>query len=109
MSFANPEAQLGTNAAPYQERPATGDVQVPVDRLAEGRDFELLASADRSCFVLRSKPDQFIAHLRGEDAARFRADYEAIGRQYPLWQPDQALDRLWDQGGYSWLAAQEAD
>jgi hypothetical protein len=109
MSLANPEALAGTNAASRQHRPTMGEILSPVDRLAEGQDFELLASADRSCFVLRSKSDLFVACLRGEDATRFGADYEALGRQHPLWQPDQTLSQLWDQGGYSWLAAQEAD
>ncbi|MGP8123236.1 MAG: hypothetical protein ACLP8B_22265 [Xanthobacteraceae bacterium] len=109
MSFANPEARVGLNAALHQQWFAIGEVQIPLDRLAEGREFELLASADRSYFVLRSKPDLFVAHLRGEEATRFKADYEAIGRQHPLWQSDHALGRLWDQGGYSWLAAQETD
>ena len=49
------------------------------------------------------------AHLRGEDAARFHADYEAIKQQFPAWKPDQTLAQLWDQGGYGWLAAQEAE
>ena len=49
------------------------------------------------------------AHLQGEDATRFRTDYDAIRQQFPAWKPDQTLAQLWDQGGYSWLAAQEAD
>lgn len=81
----------------------------PLSMLAEGTDYELLASADRSSFVLRSKADHFVAHLQGEDAARFQADYDTIQKQYPTWKPDQALAQLWDQGGYSWLAAQEVD
>jgi hypothetical protein len=47
--------------------------------------------------------------LRGEDATRFRTDYETVQKQFPGWQSDQTLAQLWDQGGYSWLAAQEAD
>jgi hypothetical protein len=77
--------------------------------MLEGKDYELLSVEDGTSFILRSKADFFTAHLQGEDAARFRADYDAIRRQFPDWQPDQTLAQLWDQGGYSWLAAQEAD
>lgn len=77
--------------------------------IAEGKDFELLTTQDGSSFLLRSKADFFTAHLKGEDATRFRADYDAIRQQFPAWEVDQTLAQLWDQGGYSWLAAQEAD
>jgi hypothetical protein len=80
-----------------------------VSLMSEGKDYELLSVEDGTSFILRSKADFFTAHLQGEDAARFRADYDAIRRQFPDWQPDQTLAQLWDQGGYSWLAAQEAD
>jgi hypothetical protein len=80
-----------------------------VSVMSEGKDYELLSVENGAAFILRSKTDFFTAHLQGEDAARFRADYDAIRRQFPDWQPDQTLAQLWDQGGYSWLAAQEAD
>jgi hypothetical protein len=73
----------------------------------EGTEFELYSSEDRSAFVLRFKTDGLTAHLNGDDAARFRADYETIRTQYPAWKADQTLAQLWDQGGYSWLAAQD--
>ena len=79
----------------------------PLTLVAEGAEYELLASEDQTAFVLRFKTDQLIAHLRGDDAARFRADFEVIKLQYPTWKPDQMLAQLWDQGGYSWLAAQD--
>jgi hypothetical protein len=75
--------------------------------IAEGVEYELLSSADGLGFVLRFKTDQLSAHLQGEDAVRFRADYEALKMQYPAWQADQTLAQLWDQGGYSWLAEQD--
>ena len=75
--------------------------------IAEGTDYELLSSGDGAAFVLRFKTDQLTAHLRGDDAIRFRADYEALKMQYPAWQADQTLAQLWDQGGYSWLAEQD--
>ncbi len=77
--------------------------------ISEGEDYELLAADDGASFVFRSKADCLTAHLRGEDAVRFRADYDAIKTQYPAWKPDQTLAQLWDQGGYSWLAAQEGE
>ncbi len=75
--------------------------------ITEGPDYELRASQDRAAFMLRFKADHLAAHLQGDDAARFRADYDAIKLQFPGWTADQMLAQLWDQGGYSWLAAQE--
>jgi len=59
--------------------------------IAEGTEYELLSSGDGAAFVLRFKTDQLTAHLRGDDAIRFRADYEALKMQYPAWQADQRL------------------
>jgi len=83
--------------------------QASVSLIAEGKEYELLGTADQASFILRSKADFYTAHLQGEDAARFRADYQAIQLQYPNWKPDQTLAQLWDQGGYSWLAAQDGE
>ncbi len=83
--------------------------QASVNLIAEGKDYELLAAEDGATFILRSKTDFFTARLQGEDAIRFRTDYETIQRQYPDWKPDQTLAQLWDQGGHTWLAAQETD
>jgi hypothetical protein len=79
------------------------------DIISSGKRFELTASTDRSTFVLLSKTDYFVAHLQGDEATRFDADYTALRRLSPSLDPDQALGRLWDQGGYSWFAAQYAD
>lgn len=81
--------------------------QAPLTLIAEGTEYALLAAEDSSAFALRFKPDQLVAHLQGDDAARFRTDYNAIKLQFPTWQPDQTLAQLWDQGGYSWLAGQD--
>jgi hypothetical protein len=75
--------------------------------VAEGSEYALLASEDGASFVLRFKTEQMTANLQGDDATRFRADYETIKLQQPTWGPDQMLAQLWDQGGYSWLAAQD--
>ncbi len=80
----------------------------PVSVVSRGDRFELLASDDRRCFELRSRSDYFEAELQGDDALRFEADYECVQQQFPGWQPDQTLGQLWDKGGYSWLAAQDA-
>jgi hypothetical protein len=81
--------------------------QAPLALVAAGTEYELLASEDETTYALRFKTDHLTAHLQGDDAARFRADYEAVRAQFPAWKPDQMLAQLWDQGGYSWLAAQE--
>ena len=83
--------------------------QTSASLLAGGKDYELLVTRDGTSFILRSKADFFTAHLRGEDAVRFRTDYDTIRLQFPAWKPDQTLAQLWHQGGYSWLAVQEAD
>ncbi|MDI4664511.1 hypothetical protein K9U40_09260 [Xanthobacter autotrophicus] len=75
--------------------------------ISDGEEFTLLASDDQSHFVLRFKPDGLTADLSGEDAERFRGDYETVKSQFPDWSSDQVLAQLWDQGGYSWLAAQD--
>ena len=85
------------------------EAQASISVIAQGKEYELLGTADRASFILRSKADFYTAHLQGEDAARFQADYSAIQRQYPDWKPDQTLAQLWDQGGYSWLAAQDGE
>ena len=81
--------------------------KTPLTMVEEGTEFELLGTEDRSAFVLRFKTDGLTAHLAGDDAAKFRADYETIRTQYPAWKADQTLAQLWDQGGSSWLAAQD--
>lgn len=73
--------------------------------LAEGSEYALLA-ARNGAIVLRHKSDHLAAHLQGEEAARLRAHYDAIRSRFPEWEADQTLARLWDQGFYSWLAAQ---
>ncbi len=74
--------------------------------VSEGDEYELLASPDQASFILRFKPERLAAHLQGEDAVRFRADFDAVKLQLPAATPDRVLARLWDQGGYSWLAAE---
>lgn len=77
--------------------------------IAIGHDYELRSADDGASFLLRSTADGQVAHLKGDDAARFQAEYDVIRLQYPAWTPDQTLAQLWDQGGYSWLAAKEGE
>jgi hypothetical protein len=88
-------------------RPYMDKAPAQLQMIAEGSDYELLSAPDASIFALRFKPETLTAHLEGEDAARFRQDYETIREQFPRWNADQTLAQLWDQGGYSWLASQE--
>lgn len=75
--------------------------------LADGSDYALLSSRDGLTYVLQCKPEGLAARLRGDDAGRLKADYQTVREQYPDWAADQTLAQLWDQGGYSWLAAEE--
>jgi hypothetical protein len=81
--------------------------KTPFNPVAEGVEYELLAAEDGTALILHFKTEHLAAHLEGDDATRFRVDYEAITRQFPSWKPDQTLAQLWDQGGYSWLAAKD--
>ncbi len=85
------------------------DIIATAGAISTGERFELKASPDCGSFVLLSKADHFIAHLDGADAVRFEADYSALHRQLPYLNPDETLARLWNDGGYSWCAAQYAD
>lgn len=74
--------------------------------ICEGTQYAL--PVFRGGFVLRFKTEHLSAHLQGDDARALAADYETIQRQFPAWSPDQTLAQFWGQGGYGWLAAQEA-
>jgi hypothetical protein len=75
--------------------------------IEDGKEYSLFTSADRASFLLRDKANGLTANLRGEDASRFRQDYDEIKGRFPNWSADQLLAQLWDQGGYSWLAEQK--
>lgn len=107
-SHAADKVKMTLSEARREQGTGTND-PAPTDLVCGGDKFELLACSDRTAFVLRSKRDFYVAHLEGEEAARFDADYQAVRRQRPAWQTDQTLSRLWDEGGYMWFAAQDAD
>ena len=73
-------------------------------KLETGEDYALSAAPDRTCFTLRNNADGMVAALHGDDAARFRHDYDELKTQFPDWNADKLLAQLWDQGGYGWLA-----
>jgi hypothetical protein len=75
--------------------------------MEDGAEYELRSSENGAGFLLRYKTENLTANLSGEDASRFRQDYETIRGEFPDWTADQVLAQLWDQGGYSWLAEQD--
>jgi hypothetical protein len=75
--------------------------------LSEGSEYELLCSEDKASYILRFKSEDQTANIHGDDAVRFKADYDTVIQQMPGSGPDQILAQLWDQGGYSWLAGAE--
>lgn len=77
--------------------------------LAEGKDYRLVSDDAGLALVLESKAEGKAARLAGDEAARLRADYQGVIDHFPDWSPDQRLAQLWDQGGYSWLAAEEGE
>lgn len=77
------------------------------DQLEAGEEYALFAARDRTRFLLRNKADGMLAELHGDDAARFRQDYDELKARSPDWNADRLLAQLWDQGGYGWLAQQE--
>jgi hypothetical protein len=75
--------------------------------LEDGAEYALSIAKDQASFVLRNKSDSMVAKINGDDATRFRQDYDELKSRYPEWKSDQVLAQLWDQGGYGWLAQQE--
>lgn len=75
--------------------------------LEAGAEYELSLTPDGSNFIFRYKSEKMTANLTGDDASRFRGDYEELKGRFPEWSPDQILAQLWDQGGYSWLAQED--
>jgi hypothetical protein len=71
----------------------------------EGEEYELRSSEDRTVYTLRYKTEEQIVSLQGEALDAFLKEYELVKIQYPQYGTDQRLAQIWDQGGYSWLAA----
>ncbi|WP_026608387.1 hypothetical protein [Methylocapsa acidiphila] len=70
-----------------------------------GEEYELRSNEDNSAYTLHFKSENQIVSLQGEDLASFLKEYNLIKVQYPQYGADQRLAQIWDQGGYSWLAA----
>ncbi|HYP58633.1 MAG TPA: hypothetical protein VEQ35_10185 [Beijerinckia sp.] len=70
-----------------------------------GEEYELRSSDDGKAYTLRFKTENQIVSLQGEDLEAFLKEYSLIKVQYPQYGSDQRLAQIWDQGGYSWLAA----
>jgi len=74
-----------------------------------GNEYELLASDDKQTYALISKIEEQTAVLQGEQLEAFLAEADLVKKQYPAYTPDQRLAQIWDQGGYSWLAAEQQE
>jgi hypothetical protein len=74
-----------------------------------GDEYELRANEERSTYTLRYKTEDQIVTLEGEALEAFLKEYDLIKVQYPQYGADQRLAQIWDQGGYSWLAAGQAE
>jgi hypothetical protein len=74
-----------------------------------GDEYELRANDDRTAYTLRYKTEDLIVVLEGEALEAFLKEYDLIKVQYPQYGADQRLAQIWDQGGYSWLAAGQAE
>jgi hypothetical protein len=74
-----------------------------------GDEYELLASDDKATYMLIFKTENQTAILQGEQLAAFHAEFDLVRKQYPAYSPDQRLAQIWDQGGYSWIAAEQEE
>jgi hypothetical protein len=72
-----------------------------------GDEYELRSNDDRSHYTLRFKTEDLIVSLEGDALQEFLKEYDLIKIQYPKYGADQRLAQIWDQGGYSWLAAEQ--
>lgn len=68
-------------------------------------EYELRSNEDKSVYTLRFKTEDQLVTLAGEDLESFLKEYNLHKIQYPHYTADQRLAQIWDQGGYSWLAA----
>ncbi len=70
-----------------------------------GEDYELRSNEGCTAYTLRFKTEDLIVFLEGEALEAFLKEHNLIKLQYPHYSADQRLAQIWDQGGYSWLAA----
>lgn len=84
------------------------DKQEPTVFVEGGDEYELFASEDKASYLLRFKTEGLTVRLEGGQLAAFLKEYDTVKKAYPAYGPDQRLAQIWDQGGYSWLAAEAA-
>jgi hypothetical protein len=73
-----------------------------------GDEYELFTNEDKTAYRLVFKTEELTVPLEGEQLAAFHKEYEIVKKGYPQYGADQRLAQIWDQGGYSWLAAEAA-
>jgi hypothetical protein len=74
-----------------------------------GDEYELLASDDKTTYMLICKIEELTAVLQGEQLEAFLGEADLVRKQYPAYTADQRLAQIWDQGGYSWIAAEQQE
>lgn len=84
------------------------DKQEPTELVEGGDEYELFSNADKTAYLLRNKVEGLSVPLEGEQLEDFFKEFEKVKKGYPNFGPDQRLAQIWDQGGYSWLAAEAA-
>lgn len=84
------------------------DKQEPTIFVEGGDEYELFASDDKTAYLLRFKTEGLTVPLHDEQLEAFLKEYDTVKKAYPQYGADQRLAQIWDQGGYSWLAAEAA-
>ena len=84
------------------------DKQEPTIFVEGGGEYELFASEDKTSYLLRFNTEGLTVPLEGEQLEAFLKEYDTVKKAYSNYSPDQQLAQIWDQGGYSWLAAEAA-
>ncbi len=84
------------------------DKQEPTVFVEGGDEYELFTSEDKTAYLLCFKTEGLTVPLQGEQLEAFLKEYDTVKKAYPNYGPDQRLAQIWDQGGYSWLAAEAA-
>jgi len=85
------------------------DESEPTKFVEGGEEYELLANDEGTTYLLRFKTEELAVTLQGEQLAEFNKEYGLVKAQYPAYNSDQRLAQIWDQGGYSWLAAEQQE
>ncbi len=85
------------------------DLKDSMQFIEGGNEYELLASDDKTTYMLICKIEEQTAVLHGEQLEALLAEAELVRQQYPTYNADQRLAQIWDQGGYSWLAAEQQE